>query len=133
MADRCATAAKSAACWTLPLDSMAKPVWRQFITSLWSPKMEKAWVPTVRDATCSTPGRRSPEMRCMVGIISIRPWDAVKLVARVPASSAPWQAPQAPASDCISTRRTVWPKMFFFPLADQSSACSAMGLEGVIG
>ena len=89
MALRCATAARSAACWTLPLDSMAKPVCRQFITAEWSPKMETAGGPTVRDATCSTPGRRSPEMRCMVGIISIRPWDAVKLVAKAPASNAP--------------------------------------------
>ena len=89
MALRCATAARSAACCTLPLESRAKPVWRQFITSEWSPKMEKACVPTVRDATCSTIGSRSPAMRCSVGIMSINPCEAVKLVASVPASSAP--------------------------------------------
>ena len=29
--------------------------------------------------------------------------------------------------------RTLWPKMFFIPLAAQVSTCSAMGLEGVMG
>ena len=42
-------------------------------------------------------------------------------------------APQAPASLCISTRRTLWPKMFFMPLAAQVSTCSAIGLDGVMG
>ena len=36
---------------SLPVESMANPVCRQFITSLWSPKMDMACVPTVRDAT----------------------------------------------------------------------------------
>ena len=62
-AARCATAAMSAASWTLPELSWAKPVSRHAMTSEWSPKMLMAWVPTVRLATCSTPGRRSPAMR----------------------------------------------------------------------
>ena len=69
--------------------------------------MDSAWVPTVRAATWRTAGCRSPEMRCMVGIISMRPWEDVKLVASAPVSAAPWTAAMAPDSACISTRRTV--------------------------
>ena len=92
-----------------------------------------AWVPTVRAATCSTPGRRSPAMRCSTGIISISPWDDVNDVASAPVCSAPCTAAAAPASDCISIRRTVWPNRFFFPLALHTSVLPAMGLEGVMG
>ena len=95
--------------------------------------MDIAWVPTVREATWSTAGWRVPLMRCMVGIISIRPWEEVKEVAREPASRAPWTAPMAPASDCISTSLTGWVNRFFRPLADHSSVFSAMGEEGVMG
>ena len=42
MADRCATSARSVASWTELEASMAKPVWRQAMTSLWSPKMFRA-------------------------------------------------------------------------------------------
>ena len=55
------------------------------------------------------------------------------MVVRAPASKEPWTVPAAPPSDCISTTSTVWPKRFFFPLADQSSTYSAMGEEGVMG
>jgi len=51
--------------------------------------MEKACVPTVRDATWRTPGCLCPEILCIVGIISISPCDDVKDVARLPASRAP--------------------------------------------
>ena len=118
---------------TLPVHSMAKPVLRQLITSLWSPKIDMAWVPTVRAATCSTPGRRSPAMRCSTGIISMRPWDEVKLVASAPVCSAPCTAAAAPASDCISTSCTGWPNRFSLPFADHTSVLPAMGLEGVMG
>ena len=37
--------------WGLAEASMAKPVLRQAITSLWSPKMFSAWVATVRAET----------------------------------------------------------------------------------
>ncbi len=77
MADRWATAAMSMHSCTLEEDSMANPVWRQAITSEWSPKMEKPEVPTVRAATWITPGRSWPAIRYIGGIISIRPWDAV--------------------------------------------------------
>ena len=118
---------------TLPLESMAQPVARQAITSLWSPKMLMAWVPTVRLATWSTAGSREPAIRYITGIISISPWAEVKLTPRDPASQAPWTAPMAPASDCISTSRTGWPNRFFRPWALHSSVCSAMGEEGVMG
>ena len=38
----------------------------------------------------------------MFGIISSRPWDAVKVVVSAPAAREPCTAPAAPASDCIS-------------------------------
>ena len=38
----------------------------------------------------------------MLGIISKRPWEAVKVVVRAPALREPCTAPAAPASDCIS-------------------------------
>ena len=72
-------------------------------------------------------------MRWSTGIISIRPWLEVKLVARVPVCAAPCTAAMAPASDCISTTVTGCPKTFFRPLADQKSVCSAIGDEGVMG
>ena len=77
MALRCATAPRSIVSCTLAEASMAKPVWRQAIASEWSPKMEMEWVPTVRAATCMTPGSIEPAMRNIGGIISIRPWEAV--------------------------------------------------------
>ena len=132
-AARCATAERSITSWTLPVLSIAKPVLRQHITSEWSPKMLMAWVPTVRAATCSTTGRRSPAILCSTGIISMRPWLEVKLVASVPVWAAPCTAAMAPASDCISTTVTGWPKTFFLPFADQKSVCSAIGDEGVMG
>ena len=69
----------------------------------------------------------------MLGIISSRPWEAVKVVVRAPAVREPCIAPAAPPSDCISTTRAVWPKMFFTPLAAHLSASSAMTDEGVMG
>ena len=133
MAARCATGARSITSCAFALESIANPVWRQFITSEWSPKMESACVPTVRDATCRTPGRRSPEMRCMTGIMSMSPCDEVKDVESAPASSEPWIAPIAPASDCISTSVTVWPNTFLRPFAAHSSVFPAIGEDGVIG
>ena len=40
--------------WTELEDSMAKPVARAAITSLWSPKIESAWVARARAATWKT-------------------------------------------------------------------------------
>ena len=77
MAARWATAARSMTSCTLPSASMAKPVWRQAITSEWSPKMFSAWLATVRADTWNTPGSSSPEILYMLGIISSRPWEAV--------------------------------------------------------
>ena len=69
----------------------------------------------------------------MVGIISISPWEEVKLVASAPVSAAPWTAAMAPDSACISTRRTVCPNILSFPLADQTSVFPAIGDDGVMG
>ena len=133
MVDKWATAAKSAHSCTLALQSIAKPVLRQPITSEWSPNMDMVCVPTVRAAMWSTTGFNWPDKRCNTGIMSIKPCDAVKVEQRLPASEAPWTAPIAPASDCISTSLTGCPKRFFRPCADQASTCSAMGDDGVIG
>ena len=103
------------------------------MTSLWSPKMDRAWVARVRAATCSTAGVSSPAILCRFGIISSRPWEAVKLVARRPPSRAPWRVPAAPPSLCSSTTVGTWPHRFVRPAADQASLSSPMPDEGVMG
>ena len=62
-----------------------------------------------------------------------KPWEAVKVVAKAPAWRAPWTAPEAPASLCISTTLTGEPKKFFSPFEEMASTFSAIGDEGVIG
>ena len=69
----------------------------------------------------------------MLGIISSKPWLAVKVVVRAPAAREPCTAPAAPASDCSSAILIGWPKRFFLPAAAHSSAVSPIGVEGVIG
>ena len=133
MADRCATADKSITSCTEPSQSIAIPVCLAAITSWWSPKILNEDVAIALAATWTTPGSLSPTSLYKFGIISNNPWDAVYVVPRVPACKAPWSAPAAPASDCISTTFTGWPKIFFLPLATHSSTCSAIGDEGVIG
>ena len=54
-------------------------------------------------------------------------WQAVSTVAK----AAP--TPAAPPSDCISRTRGLMPQMFFSSAADQASADSPIGEEGVIG
>ncbi len=128
-----AMTARSWASWTLEEARSAKPVPLAAITSLWSPKIDRAWVATVRAATWMTAGVSSPAILNMLGSISSRPWDAVKVVDRAPACSAPWTAPAAPPSLCISTTRGTSPQRFGRSLADQASACSPMGDAGVMG
>ncbi len=129
----CATAAKSCASWTSPAQSMAKPVPRHAMTSEWSPKIDNAWVARVRAATWRQNGSNSPAILYMFGIISSRPCDAVKVVAKDPACSAPWTVPAAPPSDWSCWTRGTAPHRFVRPAADHSSACSPMADAGVIG
>ncbi len=128
-----ATSAKSCASWTELAASIAQPVVRACITSLWSPKIDRAWVATVRAATWMTAGVSSPQTLNMLGTMSRSPCDAVNVVASAPFWRAPWRAPAAPASDCISTTSGTLPQMFGRPAAAQSSQCSAIGVAGVIG
>ncbi len=69
----------------------------------------------------------------MLGIISSRPCDEVKVVPSAPACNAPCSAPAAPPSLCISMTFGTVPQMFFSPTADHASEDSPMGEEGVIG
>ncbi len=69
----------------------------------------------------------------MFGIISSRPWEAVKVVASEPACRAPWMAPAAPASLCISITSGTVPHRFATLSEDHSSAHSPMGEAGVMG
>ena len=78
-------------------------------------------------------GVSSPAILYMLGIIRSRPCDAVKVVASAPAWRAPWTAPAAPPSDCISTTSGTLPQMFVRPCVDHESASSPMVEEGVIG
>ena len=125
--------AKSCASWTEPEAIIAQPVCRQALMSEWSPKIDRAWVATVRADTWNTAEVSSPATLYMVGIISSRPCDAVKVVVRAPACSEPWTAAAAPASDCISMTSGTVPQMLVRPSADHSSAHSPMLDEGVIG
>jgi hypothetical protein len=78
-------------------------------------------------------GVSSPAILYMLGIISSRPCEAVKVVASAPACTAPCTAPAAPPSDCISAISGTTPQRFGRLRLDQSSQSSAMGLLGVIG
>ena len=80
-----------------------------------------------------TAGVSSPAILYMLGIISSRPCDEVKVVASAPACKAPCSAPAAPPSLCISTTLGIVPQMFFCPSDDQASDDSPMGDEGVMG
>ncbi len=62
---------------TLASASMAKPVWRQAMTSEWSPKMDSACVATVRALTWNTHGSCSAAILYMLGIMRSRPCEAV--------------------------------------------------------
>ena len=106
---------------------------RAAITSLWSPKIDSPCAASERAATCMTKGVSSPAILYMLGIISSRPCEAVKVVASEPVCSAPWIAPAAPPSLCISITSGTVPHRFLTPCADQASAYSPIGEEGVIG
>ena len=88
---------------------------------------------TVRADTWNTPGRPSPAILYMLGIMRSRPCDAVKVVVSAPAAREPCTVPAAPASDCISITFVCVPKMFLRPLADHWSTKSAIGDDGVMG
>ena len=64
--------------------------------------MLRACAASARALTWNTQGSSSPEILYMLGIISRRPWLAVKVVVSAPAARLPCTAPAAPASDCIS-------------------------------
>ena len=91
---------------------MAQPVPRAAMTSEWSPKMDSAWVAIARAATWNTVDVSSPAILYRLGIISSRPCDAVKVVVSEPVCSAPWTAPAAPPSLCISITCGTLPQMF---------------------
>ena len=57
----------------------------------------------------------------------------MNVVASAPACSAPWTAPAAPPSDCISITLGTWPQMFVRPFDDHSSASSPIVDDGVMG
>ena len=68
--------AMSCASCTEPEASSPKPIWRQAMTSEWSPKIESAWVASVRAATCMQNAVSSPAILYMLGIMRSRPCDA---------------------------------------------------------
>ncbi len=127
------TAAKSWASWTELAHSIAKPVVRAAITSLWSPKIESAWVAMDLAATWMTVGVNSPAILNMFGSINNSPCDAVNVVASAPVWSEPCRVPAAPPSDCNSTMSGTAPHRFSRPAAAHASACSPIGEAGVIG
>ena len=111
----CATSAMSATSCTEFDASIAQPVERQAITSVWSPKIDSACVASVRAVTCIVAGVSSPAILNMLGIISSRPCEAVNVVPNAPACNAPCNAPAAPPSLCSSSTMGNAPQIFFFP------------------
>jgi len=103
------------------------------MTSVWSPKIDRPWVASARAATWNTVAVSSPAILNMLGIISSRPCDAVKVVVIAPDCSAPCTAPAAPPSLCICCTTGTLPQMFGVPAAAHSSASSAIVDDGVIG
>src|SRR5271165_4125720 len=69
----------------------------------------------------------------MLGSISSRPCEAVKVVVSAPDCSAPCTAPAAPPSLCIAWTTGWLPQMVGTPAAAHSSANSAIVEDGVIG
>ena len=129
----CATSAMSCASCTDEAQSCAQPVVRAAITSEWSPKIDRPCVAIARAATWITAGVSSPAILNMFGSISSSPWDDVNVVANDPACSAPWTAPAAPPSLCISTIRGTAPQALRTPCADHVSESSPIGEAGVMG
>src|SRR6185369_5859959 len=86
-----------------------------------------------RAVTCIVNGESSPAILYMFGIIRSRPCEAVNVVESAPACNAPWTAPAAPPSDCISAISGMTPQRFVFPRLAHSSQTSAIGELGVIG
>ena len=95
--------------------------------------MERAWVASARAEQWMTQGSSSPAILYILGIISSRPWEAVKVVVSAPAASEPCTVPATPPSLCISMTRTGSPNRFSRPAAAQASVSSAITLEGVMG
>ncbi|OPZ20505.1 MAG: hypothetical protein BWZ10_00658 [candidate division BRC1 bacterium ADurb.BinA364] len=129
----CAIMAMSITSWTLAEEISPNPVERVLMTSLWSPKIERACAATARADTWNTVGVNSPAILNMLGIMSKRPCEAVKVVVSAPACSEPCTLPAAPPSLCISTTEGTIPQMFLTPFADHSSANSPIGDDGVMG
>ncbi len=65
--------------------------------------------------------------------MSSSPCDEVNVVASAPACSAPWTAPAAPPSDCISTTVGTEPHRLGLDWLAHSSDSSPIVDEGVIG
>src|SRR5699024_12181381 len=69
----------------------------------------------------------------ILGYISSKTFEAVKVVAKLPSCKAPSTAPAAPPSLCISTICGTVPHRLVRPCADHSSAHSPIAEAGVIG
>ena len=106
-ATRRAIAVRSAASWTLRAKRMPQPVSATAMTSSWPAWMLSAWLVRARAPTWKTTGRRLPLMTWRTSFISTRPWPAVKLVTRPPASAKPSAADALECSDSGSRKRSV--------------------------
>jgi hypothetical protein len=90
-------------------------------------------VASARAATCRQNGVSSPAILNRSGSIKSRPCDAVNVVVSAPVISAPWTAPTAPPSDCISVTSGTSPHRLGLRSAAHASACSPIADAGVIG
>ena len=95
--------AKSIASWTLAELSMAKPVERALHHIAVVAEDGERVRGQRAGGDVEDGGVSSPAILNMLGILAASPWDAVKVQVRAPVWSAPWTAPAAPPSLCIST------------------------------
>ncbi len=95
--------------------------------------MDNAVVAMARADTWNTVGVSSPAILYIFGIISNKPWEAVKVVVSAPAVKEPCTAPEAPPSDCSSLTDGTLPQMLVSPLALFASQISPIVEDGVIG
>ena len=88
---------------------------------------------TERAATWNTVLVNSPAILYMLGIISSRPWLAVKVVVSEPALQRAVARARRAAFGLHFDDAGVVPQIFGRPMAPHSSACSPIGDDGVIG
>ncbi len=126
-------AVRSAASWAFRANTMPQPVSAMPITSSCPAWMFSAWLVRARAPMWNTTGRRLPLRTYRTSFIRIRPWPAVKFVARLPARATPSAAEAELCSDSGSMNASGVPQRFGRPAATAAWKIAAIVVDGVIG